>query len=225
MSVPDVLRFVKTHIFATLTVAVGEYSAFSLTAAFTAKIEECLDEVPDALPFATSASTGDRDGTHPGPGPSRDAAASSVPPTAPPPLPSMFRKKQPSISGEAGRPLALVVLSDPLERSWVARTLLGEGLDVRSNETIHELLEILREPAVLRVAVVDLERADLEPVLRAIAELRPELPLIVCTAGDVTSASSRVRATGVRLLHVHAKTSPRRGLVECVLQHASDCLL
>jgi hypothetical protein len=134
---------------------------------------------------------------------------------------STFRKKQPSISGEEGRPLALITLTDPLERSGLARALVSEGVDVRSNETLHELLEILREPVILRVGVVDGDRTDLAPVLRAIVELRPALPLIVCTA-DAEIASMRLRGTGLRLLHVHEKKSSLRELVDSILRHAYD---
>jgi hypothetical protein len=197
MSRADVLRFVKTHLFATLSLAVGEYSAFTLTDTFATKLEECGEETVEA---------------------------EAAPPTVPSPMQSMFRRRQPSISGEEGRPVALIALSDPLERSWLARTLVGEGVDVRYNETLHELLEILRDPALLRVAVVDVERADLVPVLRAILELRPSLPLILCTAKDAASARERVQATGLRLLHVHEKKSPPSELVGWILRHASEAL-
>jgi hypothetical protein len=220
MSRADVLRFVKTHLLATLAVAVGEYSAFSLIDTFSTKLEECSEETPEPLAPSTGASTPAGSSAHSDSGP--DGSSGSMAPAAPPPLQSMFRRRQPSISGEEGRPLALIALSDPLERSWLARTLVGEGLDVRSSETIHELLEILRDPAILRLGVVDIERRDLWPVLRTIIELRPSLPLIVCTTTDAADASVYVRAAGLRLLHVHEKTSPQRELLDRILRHATE---
>jgi hypothetical protein len=195
----DVLQFAKTHLLTALAAAVGEYSAFSLTDSFAAKLTECEDGTPGAPPVTTSASPG----------------------AATPPPQSAFRKRLPSISGMGGRPLALIALSDPFERAWLARTLVSEGLDVRSNETIHELLEILRDPETLSLAVVDVERRDLLPVLRSIVALRPTLPLIACTK-DVPSAILLLEATGLRLLHLHAQTSPRRELVDAILRHASE---
>jgi hypothetical protein len=208
MSKQDVLRFVRMHLFSTLEGAVGQYRAFTFVETFSAHLQEFTDENPDALP---ASGFGGRAGE----------AASNAPTVPPPPLESMFRKRQPSISGEQGRPLALIALSDPLERSWLARTLVSEGLDARSSHTHDELSEILRDPARLRVAIVDHERADLSPILRAIEELRPNLPLIVCS-DDPEGARIRLRATGLRLLHVHDKMGPRRELVDRIIQHSSE---
>ena len=221
MSLRDVLRFVSTHLFSTLTSAVGEYAAFSLTETLSAQLRELDEQSGEAFPIEARVFSRDDAPKIPMTG----LGSQSVPPNLTPsgrpaPLQSMFRKKQPSISGEEGRPLVLIALADPLERSWFARTLVCAGLDVRSGGTPQELAEILRSPA-LRVAVVDVDQADAAPVLRAIADLRPTLPLVVCTENG-ESATLKARSAGLIPPRVHEKTSPRQELVDCVVQYAPN---
>jgi hypothetical protein len=136
------------------------------------------------------------------------------------PVPEPFRRNLASIAGDEARTRVLLMGTDPLERSWLARALVCEGLDVRSSETVLELRELLGNEDV-RLAVVDMERPDALLMLGVLAEIRPGPAVVVC-ARDPEDAMSAVRAFGFAMLRVYASRTPPRELVERIRDYAAS---
>jgi hypothetical protein len=192
----EVVAFARNHLFDTLKAELGPRLA-------TAFLRDLATQLDCKIPIAPAEAPRRKD-TLPSPTMPRS--------TAPP------RKKLPSITGEAGRPLVLVHEPDALQRASLGRALVVEGFDVRSSESVAELVDLLGN--VGGVLLVVIEPGEDGAALHALAAAPVALPLVIRSRRAKTAAKA-ARELGRSVLRVFDTTDPLRDVVAC-LREAAD---
>jgi hypothetical protein len=203
-SADGVVSFAKTHLLPLLRDEAGARIAVAMIAT--------LESSLSSLRRAGTAESGRR---------RRDDHDTLPPsPLAPstPTLPPM-RAKQPSITGDERRPVALLIGADALERSALARALVQAGLDVRSIDTADALATMLARGDAVRLAIVDVDRDDAESIFAALAESRRDVPIVARTSGRGGTLDD-ARTADLKIVYSYARHRPPADVIERIRECA-----
>lgn len=161
-----VLTFVREYVVPAVAEAHGDAFAAALAESCSAELEA---EAPAVGTFPTI----------PAPPPQRSPSRGSGP-----------RQRVISVTGEAGRPVAVLAGGEAVERASLARALVTAGFDVRT--TLGEL----QAADDFRLAVVDLDRSDDQEaeLLRGLLAARPSVRVIARCADGLRAERAAAQA-------------------------------